>query len=209
MSDVNPYKMAYERERFARQKAEQLLDEKTRRLYASVVNLQATVDQLKDTQEQLGQAEKIASIGQLSVGVAHEINNPLGFCLSNMIMLQEYLHSIVKLDAEMINNITEITESALAKKYQQVRVEEDIDFVINDLKSLLTDTVNGLRRIGNIVDDLKKVTHVGEFKQELCDINQIIIDSLNVVWAELKYTMTIEKIFADLPRVHCHGAEIH
>ena len=209
MSDVNPYKMAYERERFARQKAEQLLDEKTRRLYASVVNLQATVDQLKDIQEQLGQAEKIASIGQLSVGVAHEINNPLGFCLSNMIMLQEYLHSIVKLDAVMINNLPEITDSALAKKYQQVRVEEDIDFVINDLKSLLTDTVNGLRRIGNIVDDLKKVTHVGEFKQELCDINQIIIDSLNVVWAELKYTMTIEKIFADLPRVHCHGAEIH
>ena len=209
MSDVNPYKMAYERERFARQKAEQLLDEKTRRLYASVVNLQATVDQLKDTQEQLGQAEKIASIGQLSVGVAHEINNPLGFCLSNMIMLQEYLHSIVKLDAVMINNLPETTDSALAKKYQQVRVEEDIDFVINDLKSLLTDTVNGLRRIGNIVDDLKKVTHVGEFKQELCDINQIIIDSLNVVWAELKYTMTIEKIFADLPRVHCHGAEIH
>ena len=84
MDDTSNYKRAYEREKKARAMAEQLLDDKSRELYASVVELQDTVKTLERTQAQLVQSEKMASLGQLSAGVAHEINNPVGFSLSTV-----------------------------------------------------------------------------------------------------------------------------
>ena len=209
MTDTNPYKAAYERERAAREHAEVLLEEKTRSLYDNVVKLQATVDQLEETQDQLVQSEKMASIGQLAAGVAHEINNPIGFSLSNMKMLEQYLDSLLKLDALVLENLASSADSVLVKRYRQVREEEDIEFVIDDLKGLLTDTVKGLDRVSSIVSNLKKVSHSGELKQELCDINETILDSLKVVWAELKYNMKVKKSFAELPKIYCHGSEIH
>ena len=209
MADSDPYKAAYERERFARQRAEELLDEKTRSLYDNVVKLQATVDQLEETQDKLVQSEKMASIGQLAAGVAHEINNPIGFSLSNLKMLEEYLTSILKLDAVVLDALTDDPDSALGKKYHQVRTDEDIDFVIDDLKELLGDTVKGLDRVSGIVSNLKKVSHAGDLTPELCDINEIALDSLKVVWAELKYKMKVKKSFASLPKIYCHGSEIH
>jgi signal transduction histidine kinase len=209
MADSDPYKAAYERERFARQRAEQLLDEKTRSLYDNVVKLQTTVDQLEETQDKLVQSEKMASIGQLAAGVAHEINNPIGFSLSNLKMLEEYLASILKLDAIVVDHVAVDSSTEFSKKYQQLRKEEDIDFVIDDLKELLGDTVKGLDRVSGIVSNLKKVSHAGELAQELCDINEIAMDSLKVVWSELKYKMTVKKSFAQLPKIYCHGSEIH
>ncbi len=209
MSDVNPYKVAYERERFARERAEQLLDEKTRSLYENVVKLQTTVDQLEETQDKLVQSEKMASIGQLAAGVAHEINNPIGFSLSNLKMLEEYLASILKLDAVVFDGLTSEPDSALSKKYHQVREDEDIDFVVGDLKELLKDTIKGLDRVSGIVSNLNKVSHSGDLHKELCDINEIALDSLKVVWAELKYKIKVKKSFAQLPKIYCHGSEIH
>ena len=209
MSDSNPYKAAYERERFTRERAELLLDEKTRSLYDSVVKLQATVDELEQTHDKLVQSEKMASIGQLAAGVAHEINNPIGFSLSNLQMLEEYLQSILKLDALVVENLSSDCDSILSKQYQQLREEQDIEFVVSDLKALLTDTVKGLNRVSNIVGNLMKVSHAGDLEQELGDINEIITESLKVVWAELKYKMKVKTSFAPLPKIYCHASEIH
>jgi two-component system NtrC family sensor kinase len=207
--DSNPYKEAYKRERLARERAEVLLDDKTRSLYNNVIKLQASVEQLKEAQDKLIQSEKMASIGLLAAGVAHEINNPIGFCLSNMKMLEEYLESILKLDALVLENLSNQTDSVLFEKYQQVRAKEDIEFVVGELKELLTDTSEGLNRVSSIVKNLTKVSHAGNSKQTLCDINETIMDSLKVVWAELKYNMEVEKSFAQLPKIYCNGSEIH
>jgi signal transduction histidine kinase len=207
--DSDPYKKAYERERFARRKAEMLLDEKTRSLYDNIVQLQATVDQLKEARDKLVQSEKMASIGLMAAGVAHEINNPIGFSLSNMKMLEEYLQSILKLDAIVVESLPQLSDSPMAKEYQDTREQEDIDFVVGDLKELLADTIKGLNRVSSIVSNLKKVSRVGNLEKEPCNINDVIIESLKVVWAELKYNMKVKKSFAELPTVHCHCGEIH
>lgn len=209
MSNKDPYKAAYERERFARKTAEKLLDDKTRSLYENVLQLQSTVDALEAAQEQLVQSEKMASIGQLAAGVAHEINNPIGFSLSNITTLSEYIESFIKLDQIVVSNISTLEDHVLATQYQAYRKEEDIDFIVRDLKELLDDTLKGLNRVSAIVANLKKVTHAGELEMERGDINDIIDESIKVVWSELKYNMKVSKDFATLPLVNCHTGEIH
>lgn len=209
MPDKDPYKAAYERERFARKEAEKLLDDKSRSLYNSVVKLQSTVDALEEAQEQLVQSEKMASIGQLAAGVAHEINNPIGFSLSNLTTLSEYVESFIKLDKLVVKNLPDLANHTLSNHYQTLRKAEDIDFISEDLKELLEDTVKGLNRVSAIVANLKKVTHAGELEMELADVNDIIEESIKVVWSELKYNMEVEKQLASVPMVPCHTGEIH
>jgi signal transduction histidine kinase len=209
LPDNNPYKVAYERERQARKKAEKFLDDKTRSLYDNIVELQTTVRALEEAQEQLVQAEKMASIGQLAAGVAHEINNPIGFSLSNLTTLSEYVESFVKLDHMVISSVSTLENNELVTQYQNLRKKEDIDFIKDDLKDLLGDTIKGLNRVSAIVANLKKVTHAGELEMKACQINDIIDESIKVVWNELKYNMEVEKYFAPLPMLACHSGEIH
>lgn len=209
MTNTDPYKAAYERERFARKKAENLLDEKTRSLYDNVVQLQTTVDALEEAQEQLVQSEKMASIGQLAAGVTHEINNPIGFSLSNLNTLSEYVDSFIKLDELVSASIPSLDSHALAEQYPALRKQEDIEFIVGDVKSLLVDSIKGLNRVRDIVANLKKVTHAGELEMEKCNINDIIEESIKVVWSELKYKMEVEKEFATVPLISCHTGEIH
>lgn len=209
MSDTDPYKVAYERERFARKAAEKLLDDKSRSLYESVVQLQSTVGALEEAQDQLVQSEKMASIGQLAAGVAHEINNPIGFSLSNITTLSEYIDSFIKLDEMVVSNIADPKGDEFVTQYQAYREDQDIDFVIGDLRELIDDTVKGLNRVSEIVANLKKVTHASELEMVPSDINEIIEESIKVVWNELKYNMEVVKQFTEVPMVPCHQGEIH
>ncbi|GLR70433.1 sensor histidine kinase [Agaribacter marinus] len=209
MANTDAYKVAYERERFARKNAEKLLDEKSRSLYNSVVKLQDTVAALEETQDQLVQSEKMASIGQLAAGVAHEINNPIGFSLSNLTTLTEYVASFIKLNELVTDNLAELKTHNFAQEYELLRESEGFDFITDDVKELLSETVQGLNRVSAIVANLKKVTHAGELNMEPADINNIIEDSIKVVWNELKYNMEIEKQLSPMPQVTCHSGEIH
>ena len=209
MTNTDPYKVAYERERIARKKAESLLDEKTRSLYDHVVQLETTVSALEEAQEQLIQSEKMASIGQLAAGVAHEINNPIGFSLSNLNTLFEYMKSFVSYDEFIVSTLPNLENQELANQYKSIREKEDIDFIIGDVDELLTDSIKGLKRVSQIVVNLKKVTHAGSLEMELCNINDIIEESIKVVWNELKYNMELAKQLASVPMIPCHTGEIH
>jgi signal transduction histidine kinase len=164
---------------------------------------------LKATQDQLIQSEKMASIGQLAAGVAHEINNPIGFSLSNVSTLVEYIDSIQTMDKLVIESIPSLADAKFIQAYQTRRMEEDIDFIQEDSASLLKDTISGLQRVSDIVANLKKVSHTAEVEREFCDINEVVDESLKVVWNELKYNLEVEKNYAKLPPVSCHVSEIH
>ncbi|WP_281558879.1 ATP-binding protein [Thalassomonas sp. RHCl1] len=209
MSQTSPYKEAYERERQARLLAEKLLDEKTRRLYENCATLEQTLKTLEDTQGQLIQAEKLVSLGQLAAGVAHEINNPVGFSLSNLSTLTDYVQSLLSLDALVLDNLPALADHPLSKHYQQLRQEQDIDFIRGDISPLLAETTDGLRRVSDIVANLRRVSHSGELEKEQQDIHQLIEESIKVVWNELKYCLEVKRDFARLPKVTCHGSEIH
>lgn len=208
MDNGNPYKAAYERERAARLNAEQLLDEKTRTLYESYISLEKALDDLKTSQTILVQSEKMASIGQLAAGVAHEINNPIGFSLSNLSTLTDYMDSFLKMDAMVMTQISNIKDPNFVQGYLALRKAEDIEFLTGDIAGLLSDSIKGLNRVSGIVKSLKKVTHTSGAEKTLCNINDLIEESIKIVWNELKYSMEIERDFAELPLLNCHEGEI-
>jgi signal transduction histidine kinase len=209
MNKPDPYKVAYEREKKARLLAEQLLNDKTRSLYDNCIQLESTVKELKTTQQQLIQSEKMASIGQLAAGVAHEINNPIGYSISNLSMLSEYVDSFMRLDNLMLTNLPSLASHDIAQAYKKLREHEDIDYIKADVKSMLAETNKGLNRVKEIVSNLNKVSHSGSFEKEPCDINLLIEESLKVVWNELKYCLTVNKHFKQLPKIYCHPGEIN
>lgn len=177
--------------------------------------------QLEDAQKnanlQLLQSEKMASVGQLAAGVAHEINNPTGFVSSNLRTLSNYMDDINKLFKQYREMILEIeknghTAPSISDKIKAVAELEtgmDIDFVINDINDLIEESREGTERIKKIVQDLKDFAHPGDGKLKMVDINKGIKTTLNVVWNELKYKAVVEEELGDLPQVKGYPQQLN
>ena len=181
--------------------------------------LDKTLKNLKETQSQILQSEKMASIGQLAAGVAHEINNPIGFVGSNLATLTDYLKDFNTLlghynsvkqhlkdaDPEKLpGNIKSLVETV--EKYEQ---EIDIDYLREDITELLSDCAEGTERIRKIVGDLKNFAHPGNEKIKLMDINKGIESTLNVVANEIKYKAEVIKEFGEIPLVEGFPQQIN
>ena len=169
----------------------------------------------KQLEAQLLQSEKMASIGRLAAGVAHEINNPTGFVSSNLKTLSDYIEDIMGLFKEyrkLISNLkknsdicgplSEISEQL--KRIVDLENEVDLEFVLKDIFDLIDESKEGAERIKKIVQDLKDFAHPGQDKPKFADINQNIDSTVNVVWNELKYKADVIKDYGDLPRVQCY-----
>jgi two-component system, NtrC family, sensor kinase len=181
--------------------------------------LENALENLERTQAQMLQSEKMASIGQLAAGVAHEINNPTGFVSSNLKTLGDYLEDMMRLFSdyqEMKNALKEMPAGqlpenhiALLKKVTATEEEIDIDFIREDSEGLIDECREGTERIKKIVEDLKHFAHPGEEKMKATDINAGLESTLNVVNNELKYKATIVKEFGDLPLVHAYPQQLN
>ncbi|MCK5099682.1 MAG: PAS domain-containing protein, partial [Desulfobacteraceae bacterium] len=173
----------------------------------------------KRIQDQLCQAQKMESVGQLAAGVAHEINNPIGFVGSNLATLTDYLKDFNTLlghynsvkqhlkdaDPEKLpGNIKSLVETV--EKYEQ---EIDIDYLREDITELLSDCAEGTERIRKIVGDLKNFAHPGNEKIKLMDINKGIESTLNVVANEIKYKAEVIKEFGEIPLVEGFPQQIN
>ncbi|MDP4027743.1 MAG: PAS domain S-box protein [Gallionella sp.] len=165
--------------------------------------------QLKATQSQLMQSAKMASIGLLAAGVAHEINNPIGYVNSNMGTLEKYLADIFAVidkfeDAEMVMGMLMDANDPLLEELRQFKKKINLDYVRKDIKDLLTESHQGLERVKRIVLDLKNFSHADSDDQWLwADIHQVLDATLNVVWNELKYKCEVVKEYGVLPEIYC------
>lgn len=176
--------------------------------------LQLTVDdrtrQLVSAQEKLMQSDKLASIGQLAAGVAHEINNPIGYVFSNFGALESYVQDLYAvLDA--YGALEPLCEGSPAwQTVQKSKVEADIDFVRKDIAALLRESAEGIERVRQIVQDLKDFSRTESADQWVyADINRGISSTLNVVRSELKYRADVECDFGVLPEVQCMPSQIN
>jgi len=136
--------------------------------------------------QQLVNAEKLASIGQLSAGIAHEINNPVGYIRCNLDILADYIKVLISYIA--IVNTAEQKKSA-ATFYH----EKDLDYIINDIEPLIASSLEGTKRISKIIKDLGNYAHVGNEKPELISIDKLLEQSLTLAANELKYKVSIDK----------------
>lgn len=157
------------------------------------------------------QQEKLASIGQLAAGVAHEINNPIAYIQSNLQALERYMQSIAEV-IQKIRRLPDLTssedeESVLADLKQTVS-NADLEFILDDIKQLLPQSLEGVVRIRKIVNDLKGFSRADESKREIVDIHDCIEAALNIVWNELKYHVTLNRRYGELPRIDCYPQQL-
>jgi signal transduction histidine kinase len=174
----------------------------------------------KNAHTQLLQSEKMASIGQLAAGVAHEINNPVGFVSSNLKTMSHYRDDISTLIKQYRSLTSALKKSIPTAKYPvaiseqldriaNLETELDIDYVLNDISDLVKESREGTDRIKKIVLDLKDFAHPGEDKPKFADINRNMESTLNVVWNELKYKARVVKKYGDLPQVKCYPQQLN
>ena len=172
--------------------------------------LRQTLVRLAGTQEQLLQSEKMASIGQLAAGVAHEINNPIGYVHSNLGSLQEYLHSLFALIEMYERALRAPDPKALLPEIDDMRARFDIDFISGDLPQLMAESREGIERVTQIVRNLKDFSYSGrDDSWKLADLHGGLDSTINIIWNELKYKVTLEKRYAKLPLVQCLPSELN
>lgn len=173
-------------------------------LSANLAQQQKLNKRLEEANSQLLQSEKMASIGQLAAGIAHELNNPIGFVHSNLGTLDGYLHdlmAVIEADDKLIAAAaTPAEHQTIARR---VREEHDFSFLKSDIFSLVAESKDGLSRVKKIVQDLKSFSRVGEQEWQEADLHQGLDSTLNIVWNELKYKCKVIKEYGDIPPVFC------
>ena len=172
--------------------------------------LDETLADLQATQSQILQSEKMASIGQLAAGVAHEINNPIGFIGSNLDALADYMTDVDQLFVhyQALQKTLQDAKQTLSEEINKqlstiIQFEEEIelDYLKGDIPELLHDCKDGTQRVGKIVADLKSFAHPGNDKQMLIDLNAGLESTLNVVYNEIKYKAVVVKELGEIPLV--------
>ncbi len=211
MSDeAQAYKQAYSREKAARLEAEQLLDDKSRELFLKNQQLEASNKQLKEQHSALMRSEKMATLGTLSAGVAHEINNPLAFVYSNLGSLNGYVASYQKL--LQLAQSWQDNEQLSASQTEQLRqlIEtEDLAFISEDIIGLLADSQEGLDRMKDIVQNLRRFAHSQETGWEDVNLIEGLESTLKILNSQLKNTVIVDKHFEALPPVPGKANELN
>ncbi len=159
--------------------------------------------QLLLSQSQMLQSEKMASIGQLAAGVAHEINNPMGFITSNLHTLQRYLDRLTDFMALQASALATHPDQKLQTEIAGQRKRMQIDHIKEDLQDLINESLSGGQRVSEIVQGLRSFSRTDQQQHEKASINDIISDTIKIVWNELKYKATLAEDFGDLPLVPC------
>ena len=172
--------------------------------------LRSLNESLRRAQHQLLQSERLASIGQLAAGVAHEINNPIGYVFSNFGTLEVYLQRLF----EMLDAY-EQAESALANRdiatgLAALRGQVELDYLKQDIPMLMGESREGLSRVRKIVQDLKDFSRVDTHQEWVwASLHQGIDSTLNIVANEIKYRADVRREYGTLPDIECLPSELN
>ena len=174
---------AYEREKRARLRSEEILQTQTRRMYQINMQLNATITELHKHQRTAIQQEKLAALGRLTAGIAHEVNNPLGFAIGNLQCLQQYL----ALFNQLIEQATkeQLTEDSIATTIEQHFPTKTFNYIQDDSNYLIEESLTGLLRVKEIVSNLKTFSRTDDSTRIATDINHTIYAAVRLIKAKI------------------------
>lgn len=197
------------------------VERRTARLETANQALKNANQQLKETQAQLVQSEKLASIGQLSAGVAHEINNPLAFVCSNLAALDDYTSDLLELaqlceqlceqsaDASTMDPAAEHAdnradmETSLTKALRTKLAELELDYLREDLRQAISESRDGVRRVTQIVKGLGEFSRVDRADWEVADLVECMQTTLRLAHSTIGSEIEVLEDLAPLPEVEC------
>ncbi|MGN8140802.1 ATP-binding protein [Pseudomonas sp. 22105] len=188
---------------------EHLVDQRTAQFRQASEALQREIDERKQLEGQLVQSEKLASLGQLAAGVAHEINNPIGFISSNLGTLDGYFQQLLAM-LGAYHTAGQNLPAEAAAQLQQLRERLELDYLLEDIPTLIRESKEGIGRVGQIVRDLKDFSRVDSQQEwQWANLQQGIESTLNIVAGELKYKADVVKEYQDLPDIECLPSQIN
>lgn len=186
---------------------ENRVQERTQEIEQKNARLTELIDTMKRIQEQLVHSEKMASLGQLVAGIAHEINNPVNFISSNISPLKNYISAMKRLimEYEQRLNIYDDTQQGL----EQLKSDLDFDFLIDDLDDLIQDVETGAIRIKRIVQDLRNFSRLDEAEMKTVDIHDSLNTTLNLLGHIYENRITVHKQYGYIPPVECYAGQLN
>jgi two-component system, NtrC family, sensor kinase len=176
------------------------LHEREEKLRQNLDELERAHARLKEMSSQLLQSEKLASIGQLAAGVAHEINNPIGFVNSNLGTLKTYVEQLLGLLDEYALLEPE-APPPLRQRIDEAKKRADLDFLRGDLSALIVESMDGAARVRRIVQDLRDFSRPGDSEWQEVDLHAGLESTLNVVANEIKYKADVVREYGNLPLI--------
>ena len=180
--------------------------ERTGELEESNRKIEKAFEELKEAHVQLVQSEKMASLGQLVAGIAHEIKNPLNFIYGNTDFLKQYVGEM-KMVLQMLEKEANLTPEA-ARAIEERKKEKGFDFILKDLDELIRNFEEGARRIHEIIGDLRAFSRMDSDELRPVDIHESIELALNLVRHEYRDRIQVHRDYSELPRIPCHSGKI-
>lgn len=194
------------------QSLEQKVEQRTAELVAKHKQLQRVNINLKETQQQLVQNEKLVSMGQLAAGLAHEVNNPIGFVCSNLETLKNYVGTydqLLILINQAMSAEDETVKNKLQTDIQSIIIDQDMQFVSEDMDVLLSDMEEGLQRVTDIVQNMSVFARVDSDHKQLFDINDCIRSTYKMVEKQVSEKAEIRLELSDLPHIEINVGKIN
>ncbi len=187
------------------------VEERTSELMEANESLQATLTHLKETQSQLVEAEKMASLGQLTAGVAHEINNPINFVTSNVAPLKRDMNMIWD-TLEEVEHLAFDQDLSLSEKKSRIQAykeEIDIEYLKTEVDFLLKGMSDGANRTAEIVKSLRIFSRVDEDTLKFADINEGLESTMVILNSLIQQGIEVKKNYGDLPLIECYAGKLN
>lgn len=174
-----------------------------------ITDLKQAEQHLLEMQTQLLQNEKMASIGQLSAGIAHEINNPMGFINSNLGTLEKYVEKFDRYISCLEEGLRRSGSPSDQQEAETLRKNLKLDYVQRDIHQLLVESADGADRVMKIVQDLKTFARSDSSQIGRADINQCLDSTINIIWNQIKYLAELQRDYGDLPKLPCNIQQLN